>query len=1118
MKKDGDHWWITLDGLSANRQYDFQYLVDGEIRTSDPFAHKIRSPQDDGISQDIYPGLEPYPGDQTENLVSVIRPGQEAPSFTYPDFQPPEREELVIYELLVRDFLEESSYRVLADTLDYLDSLGVNAVELMPVSNFGGNNSWGYNPNAHLALDKAYGTPAGFRQFVEEAHRRDIAVIMDVVYNHITDQSPLVQLYGVTAENPFLETEPDRGICGVFFRELNQGSTFIKNYIDRANRYWIENFNVDGFRYDLAKCVADDGVNINDGQHSAAVEDGWKRVADRVWTEVDPNTLMILEFFGGSDVENALGSYGGDGNTAGMMTWHNMNQPYSQADMGYTQGGDISSDFTDAYYGNRSGYDQPSFIAYMESHDEQWLMRRKKAFGNASDDYSTQELPTALERQKLAGAFYFTLPGPRMMWQFGELGYGWGEDECLQEDSGSGGACSSSDPGRTAPKPVRWEYRDPEQHPGRVKLYEAWSALINLRNSEEVFTSLQTGVNMKAGNGDVGRRIVLQHESMDAVVFGNFGVRPQDVNPQFPTSGTWYDFFTGTAVNINADETSTPVPLAPGEFHVFTSEPVPTPDSGLVPFPSVAPPPEPPSNLRSQTGEEEIALSWSGSPSSDLTGYALYRGTAADFDTTGQQIARLPSGTTSYKDRSAEAGTTYYYRLVALDADGERSVLTTAAAAVLYPQRVGFRVERSFARGERPQDYRLVALPGQIDRTLAQTLPGSAGEAWQAYWDDGTETDFLVQFDGSDTFRFRPGRGFWLISDSTWSVQAEVESVSLQEGNTTTIDLHDGWNIIANPFDQGVAWSEVQAANDGSLQPIWAFNGSFRRETRFQSARRGEAFYFRNDGGLDRLVVPYGATDLQQRSPQKRLERPRPSILRLRAEQAGRASVVRLGLSRDAKPDVDALDWVAPPSRFSALSLRSVRGASVTGRQQVLARDVRTPTEEGVTFDLRLATAEQSPVTISAKSLSAIDAQAVRLVNAGTDRVYDLRRQKTVTVRPSDANTPLTLVAGTEAYVQDQQDRLTASELKLDSGYPNPFRQQTTISYTLPEEGVVTLEIFDVLGRRVRTLVDERKEAGPHTVVWRGGNEAGQSVSSGVYLGRLSFDGKTRTQKLVVVK
>ncbi|WP_243664309.1 alpha-amylase family glycosyl hydrolase [Rhodothermus marinus] len=91
------------------------------------------------------------------------------------DFERPPAHELVIYELLIRDFVARHDYATLIDTLDYLERLGVNAIELMPVAEFDGNISWGYNPAFHLALDKYYGPADDLKRFVDECHRRGIA-------------------------------------------------------------------------------------------------------------------------------------------------------------------------------------------------------------------------------------------------------------------------------------------------------------------------------------------------------------------------------------------------------------------------------------------------------------------------------------------------------------------------------------------------------------------------------------------------------------------------------------------------------------------------------------------------------------------------------------------------------------------------------------------------------------------------------------------------------------------------------------------------------------------------------------------------------------------------------
>jgi len=597
MESDGPHWWITLPSseIQSQTEYAFQYFVDGEHRIADPFSHKVLTPNDGSISDETYPDLKAYPDSLTEGFVSVLETDQ--PDFNFSSFTPPPQDQMVVYELLLRDFVEESNYQTLTDTLDYLDRLGVNAIELMPVAEFAGNNSWGYNPTFHLALDKAYGTRHKFKEFVEEAHDRGMAVIMDVVYNHIDSQSPLRQLYSSAAESPFLESNNDPP-CSIFFEELNQSNPFILNYIDRANRYWVEEFNVDGFRYDLAHCIGDGDESGYD-----PVE-GWKDIADHVWDNVDggtaPFTYMILEFFGSEEEKQELANYR-DSDAGGMASWvgEDLNKQYNQASMGYV---DDNSNIEPAFFGfadpNGDGdpFNDPSYMPYMESHDEQWLMQKNAQFGNSGGNgYDVKELQTALERQKLVGAFFFTLPGPRMTWQFAELGYGFKPDECL-EDDGEGGICGPEAPGRTAPKPIRWEYRDPQQSPGRVDLYKTWQALLRLRNDNpELFAkdpgtgNPEQGIKMIANTGDDVRCIRLRDENLDATIVGNFGVTPfeailavgsDESACSFSETGTWYNFFEDTSIEVNGAKT---FQLRPGEFRVYTSQEQPAPPMGLVP-------------------------------------------------------------------------------------------------------------------------------------------------------------------------------------------------------------------------------------------------------------------------------------------------------------------------------------------------------------------------------------------------------------------------------------------------------------------------------------------------------------------------------------------------------
>ena len=103
---------------------------------------------------------------------------------------------------------------------------------------------------------------------------------------------------------------------------------------------------------------------------------------------------------------------------------------------------------------------------------------------------------------------------------------------------------------------------------------------------------------------------------------------------------------------------------------------------------------------------------------------------------------------------------------------------------------------------------------------------------------------------------------------------------------------------------------------------------------------------------------------------------------------------------------------------------------------------------------------------------------------------------------------------GSEAYVAEKKRQIRPSAVKLLPNYPNPFSQQTTIEYALPEPKEVRLVTYDVLGRRVATIADGRREGGFHRVRW----EAGRGLPSGTYFLRLRAGEQTRTQKLTVVR
>lgn len=552
-------WWISLTNLSPGTEYAFQYLVDGSIRCADPYSEKILDPDNDSyISSSTYPDLKAYPAGKTQQIVSVLQTGQSAYNWQVTNFKKPLKTDLVVYELLVRDFVSTHDYNTLADTIGYFKRLGVNAIELLPIMEFEGNDSWGYNPDFHFAPDKYYGTKNDLKHFIDVAHQNGIAVILDAPMNGIMGSSPLAKLYWDSAnnrpaaDNPWLnQFAPHDYSVGCDF---NHDSPETRYYMKRFTTFWLSQYHVDGFRFDLAKgytqtvnyTISGGNIVYDDNKmllYDASRVYNLKNIANNIWN-IDTSAYAIFELFSELKEENVLVNYG-------MMVWDNMNYNYGQASMGYSSGWDLSG----TSYLNL-GSSLPGYVAYMESHDEEREMYRNLMYGSASGSYNIKDTVTALNRLKLCEALFYTIPGPKMLWQFGELGY----DFPINYN------------GRVGDKPIRWDYYSNAE---RLKLYKTTAALINLKKNYPAFRSS----NFTVGTARQVKIVTIQDPSMDVVAFGNFDVVSQSYDIGFPASGTWYDYFTGDSISLTTDHQFT---LNPGELHIYTTVKLPTPEQGLV--------------------------------------------------------------------------------------------------------------------------------------------------------------------------------------------------------------------------------------------------------------------------------------------------------------------------------------------------------------------------------------------------------------------------------------------------------------------------------------------------------------------------------------------------------
>lgn len=535
---DGELFWITISGLTPGQEYVFQYWVEGNVKVGDPYAAKVADPyNDEFIPASVHPDIPIYIK-KDFGIATTFETGQAEYVWAASEdtWQKPTKEDLIIYELLVRDFLGSHHYADLTDTLSYLKSLGVNAIELMPIMEFEGNISWGYNPSYFFAPDKYYGTKNELKRFIEAAHQNGIAVILDMVLNHAFSQNAMVRMYwdetnGIpSADNPWFNQHATHPFNVGY--DFNHESQYTKDFVDSVNSYWIEEYHFDGYRFDLSKGFTQTN-NPDDvgawGQYDQSRIDLLTRMANELW-KTDPNAYVILEHFAEGSEESVLAA-------EGMLLWRNMNHSYWNALSGITDHSFAGANSTD-------------YVSYMESHDEERTMVETYQHGLSKDSYVTRDTAIALERLKMNAAFFFMLPGPKMVWQFSELGYD----------------VSINFIDRLAEKPLPWGegslgyYQDSlRQH-----VYSVFSEIINLRLDHKDLINNSTYSTKLTG---AQRRIVIDNANTDFVIIGNFDVASGAIDPQFTHTGIWYDYFSGEQVDItNVNEQ---ISLQPGEFHIY---------------------------------------------------------------------------------------------------------------------------------------------------------------------------------------------------------------------------------------------------------------------------------------------------------------------------------------------------------------------------------------------------------------------------------------------------------------------------------------------------------------------------------------------------------------------
>jgi 1,4-alpha-glucan branching enzyme len=349
--------------------------------------------------------------------------------WTGDNFVMPAWNDLVIYEMHVGTFNDApgtgaGTFDEITPKLPYLADLGINAIEIMPVAEFAGDYSWGYNPSQPFAVESALGGPQGLYRFVKAAHAHGIGVFIDVVYNHCgpgdldlwrfdgwtdSDHNGGIYFYdNVRAQTPWGSTRPDYG--------RNQ----VRQYFRDNALFWLNKYRLDGLRFDSVVSIRNRLGNNNDPTND--LPDGWSLLQ---WINNEIQSSQPWKITIAEDLQNndwITRSTGAGGAGFGSQWEAAFVHPIRQAIITSNDGDRDLFAVRDAMYHSYNG-NATGRVIYTESHDEDANGHQRVPEeiwpGNAGSWFSRK-------RSTLGAALVFTAPGIPMIFQgqeFLENGY-----------------------------------------------------------------------------------------------------------------------------------------------------------------------------------------------------------------------------------------------------------------------------------------------------------------------------------------------------------------------------------------------------------------------------------------------------------------------------------------------------------------------------------------------------------------------------------------------------------------------------------------------------------------------------------------------------------------------
>lgn len=492
LKMEADTGLWSTDVPKARPGDEYLYLINGELERRDPQARQVSADEKKSVVYDT----------------SAFDWGDAA------KFQSPaQMKDLVIYQLHPGTFYDPkpqddkpATLRDAITKLDHLKDMGVNAVLLMPVNEFPGNHSWGYNPSDQFAVENAYGGPDALKEFVKAAHQRGIAVHVDIVHNHYGPGNLSLWQFDGTSKSP------DTG--GTYFYEDERGSTpwgprpnfgkpEVRQFIADQVRMWFDEYKIDGLRWDST-------VNIRATDNGARINKDGERLLYRVSKMIRqeyPGKISIAEDSVGdprfdSSWEYAFHHGDGGGVVPGLIEQSDSARHVNdiarriKSDLGFRR------------------------VIYTENHDETGQLNDKHRLIADADAADPRSL-MARRKHALAAVITLTSPGVPLVFMGQELL----EDKDFHDSN-----------------PLNWRRGEDAFH-----AFQLYRDLVHLRRNLDKRSDALTGTHTRIMRVDERRKLITYRRHLpgrpkdDIYVVINLSGEPVEEFPLiFPQAGEWH--------------------------------------------------------------------------------------------------------------------------------------------------------------------------------------------------------------------------------------------------------------------------------------------------------------------------------------------------------------------------------------------------------------------------------------------------------------------------------------------------------------------------------------------------------------------------------------------------